>query len=445
MTAISQIQTFKCTSVDRARAVRCSAESGALRLSSARDLHRPLDDDAAEVYDTFISGSAEEIAGALQLYPFLFAAQVCERAPSVEIVDAIRRLADAEDRKLAERAVDVLCLIFLRFRETNERLMESRFHMKILEHAGSYCVVFHVAEMCRIREEIMWDLVNGGLVGALVRNIAVQGTPYFETALDLFGFLLEKGVQQAVGALDRLMRQLNFEVFDQKQLPSINFLDGILKYVVGDLVKDCFFDYFVPQILRFMPNELAAGFKLLESVSSLGYASYLYDNNVLSVIQELFKMDDEFSEPNPKISSFKIMANVVRIDINHALSMLEEPLMDAVLFSCREGQYEERMTSIVLLTAFIPYCRNSDISLFVSDNQILDIFLDMLQTDFDPSFIDILQSFSILCRFYEQNTLISPLSEYFYNIYNSTQFKETIHNIKQENVAFNELLMCIEI
>ena len=216
-------------------------------------------------------------------------------------------------------------------------------------------------------------------------------------------------------------------MFNKNQLPSINFLNKVLPYEIEDLVQNHFFDIFIPQILGFHPNELSISFKVLENASSIGYAKYLFDNNILSIIQELFNMNEDFSEPNPIISSFNIISNIIHIDIDHAFCILSSPLINVILYNFKEGQYEERIASTILITSFIPYCQNSDFSYFISNNLILDSFLEMLQTDFNSSYFYILQSISLLY----------PLSEYFSNIYNSTQFNEVINNLKE-----NEYVNC---
>ncbi|KAH0791026.1 hypothetical protein GPJ56_005161 [Histomonas meleagridis] len=259
-------------------------------------------ENARGIYENIMTGNPEEIKTALLSFPFLFCNEITARCPTPEIVDIIFNFSLSQDSDVAYPALACICTIFETFPEVREFLFAREFYTQMPRFFNENDMLWHISILWDLDPRIMQYLISSGLIPFIIQNIQQSELDYFKQALELYTKLLNKEVPEAIEQVRELLLHLTFDQKSKKQVDSLNFLYAALPIVEEDLRNASFFDVFIPKILSFEANELSVAFSIVERISYFQeYAIYLYNKDIISIIHALFTMEEEFSQPNPRV------------------------------------------------------------------------------------------------------------------------------------------------
>ncbi|KAH0785973.1 hypothetical protein GPJ56_010107 [Histomonas meleagridis] len=389
--------------------------------------------------NNFLFSDPNQIKNVLINSPFLFSSQVTSQCPTPELIKEILDLSLTDNPDISARALNALCDIFESYPETRDFLLAHNFHLQIAKFFDNIMIISHLFDLASIEPKIISDLVDAGLINSIIDNIQGSEPSYFQTATSLYIYILNHGFPQAFERVDDLLIRLTFNENKRNQLSSLQFLYAVLPSVIKYLRSNSFFDVFLPRILSFDMNELSVAFKIIERISYLrDYAVLLYQKKVVPIIHRLFLMEEEFSDPNPKISALNILTNIFILGSEYATTLLSSPIIDDVMSCFKMGQFEERLASVRFITSMIIYMSDDQqIQRFLCDNKVLEMLMEVLQATLSDCFLDILMAFKILYDKHRCGLLIDEFDQQFMEIYGSTIFVDTLNRILNTEMNFS--------
>lgn len=425
------------------------------RSNDGRQAYMPLSFKKTDLPDSkalILSNEIESVDKGLKQLPGLYFPTVRAECPDSDLIDAIISSTEMKHElfpDIASNAVHALCIIFSKFPESRDYLLEHNFVELILKNSDSANVLndITVHDLMVIDQRLIAIFMENKLLEKAVQILInpKADSKSFLPCYNILMFFIQNDCFNDKEILLTIAQEfLSYIAFPDefKRMYSLLFFDALYETLQPFIYENSIIPYLIQNCDDYSCNTRSAALSLFLTVSTHD-GKYLMDNGYLNLVQLVFSR----TECDEIYSSIVIetLANIGKVDLAFAKNIVGANIVYDFIHALIEGALEIKKSCVKFVHSIIQYLDDPDIIEFIDSAQAIKNVVQLLDADIRDVFILIVEIVFLVLDKYVKGSLHRKLISEVKECLFSDSFVDSLQQIIHQDSNDEESARLIEI
>ncbi|EAY13624.1 hypothetical protein TVAG_387650 [Trichomonas vaginalis G3] len=402
----------------------------------------------SEIQDGIMSDDEDLILSQLSKASLLFVSGVSTiPEPDSDLYHRLIYLSTNSNRLVAQQSVLLLLNLFIFFPESQNFLKPELFQI-IINHASEDEIIAKLCDFLKKYPNFISTFSENNLFEELITVLTKNDDVYtYNSSLRLITMISELTQTQEKPPIGIEFSHQIFSItkdhalnYSKYTAPTLKYYRSVLPEVIDDVINSGIIEFLIENTISFNFPTLEASILLISNSINESTVQFFIESNLISLIHAIFCHENTKSiEYN-----FILLCNLAQSSEIGAICQTNEPISTDII-SHMSDSFNCRVYSTKLFLELIKYKNRDEMINFLGreENEFLFNMVELLQLEFDPTIIPILEMFLD----YAQQSQIGkhPLFAKFEICMQSEEFSNALDNIMSYHQDDEDVLRAIEI